>query len=122
MDAANAGGIRAALQTGAAPSVNHVYADTGGNIGWIAAGRTPIRPNWDGLLPVPGDGRYEWAGFHPRGDLPKSVNPAKGFFATANEMNLPADYPATAAQGRVRMGGAVAHHADARGAGAADQP
>ena len=23
---------------------------------------TPIRPNWDGLMPVPGDGRYEWAG------------------------------------------------------------
>ena len=24
---------------------------------------TPARPNWDGLLPVPGDGRYEWNGF-----------------------------------------------------------
>jgi penicillin amidase len=77
------------------PSVNHVYADTAGNIAWFASGRAPIRPNWDGLLPVPGDGRYEWAGFYGTADLPRSVNPQAGFFGTANEMNLPADYPAT---------------------------
>ena len=83
----------AALRHWSAPSVNHVYADAAGNIAWFAAGRTPVRRNWDGLLPVPGDGRYEWEGFHPRDDLPKSVNPAAGFVATANEMNLPDDYP-----------------------------
>ncbi len=81
------------LEGWATPSVNHVYADVAGNIAWYAAGRTPIRPNWDGLLPVPGDGRYEWQGFHPFGDLPREVNPAKGYFATANEMNLPDNYP-----------------------------
>ena len=84
----------AAIEGWSVPSVNHVYADTGGNIAWFAAGQAPIRPNWDGLLPVPGDGRYEWAGFHGTTDLPHSVNPQKGFFGTANEMNLPADYPA----------------------------
>jgi penicillin amidase len=31
---------------------------------------------------VPGDGRYEWAGF--RSDLPRELNPARGFIATAN--------------------------------------
>jgi penicillin amidase len=75
------------------PPVNHVYADSGGNIAWITAGRTPRRPNWDGLLPVPGDGRYEWDGFHAAEDLPREINPGRGFVATANEMNLPADYP-----------------------------
>ena len=49
-----------------APTENQVYADTSGNIGWVPGGLTPIRPNWDGLLPVPGDGRYEWAGFLTR--------------------------------------------------------
>ena len=44
-------------------------------------------------MPVPGDGRYEWDGFHPPEDLPRSINPANGWFATANEMNLPPDYP-----------------------------
>ncbi|HEY8572346.1 penicillin acylase family protein [Phenylobacterium sp.] len=75
-----------------APPLNLVYADTKGEVGWSAAGRTPVRPNWDGLMPVPGDGRYEWAGFVEDGGLPASRNPAKGFFATANEMNIPAGY------------------------------
>ena len=82
-----------ALKGWATPSVNHVYADRDGNIAWFAVGRSPIRPNWDGLLPVPGDGRYEWAGFHPFENLPSAVNPPRGFVATANEMNMPADYP-----------------------------
>jgi penicillin amidase len=75
-----------------APPLNLVYADTTGEVGWSAAGRTPIRPNWDGLMPVPGDGRYEWNGFMADGGLPVSHNPASGFFATANAMNLPADW------------------------------
>jgi len=79
----------AAIANWGTPSVNHLYADTGGNIAWHAAGATPIRPNWNGLLPVPGDGRFEWAGYVPASGLPKMVNPDKGFIATANEMNLP---------------------------------
>ncbi|MET0275054.1 MAG: penicillin acylase family protein [Phenylobacterium sp.] len=76
-----------------APPLNLVYADTGGTVGWAAAARAPVRPNWDGLLPVPGDGRYEWAGFQADNVLPTVKDPAQGFFGTANEMNLPAGYP-----------------------------
>ncbi|HZZ69156.1 MAG TPA: penicillin acylase family protein [Phenylobacterium sp.] len=76
------------------PPLNLVFADTTGDIGWSAAGLTPARPNWDGLLPVPGDGRYEWAGMMPESQLPALHNPPRGFVATANQMNLPADYPA----------------------------
>lgn len=53
----------------------------------------PIRPNWDGTMPVPGGGRYEWAGFHDADQLPAEANPDRGWVATANEMNLPSDYP-----------------------------
>jgi penicillin G amidase len=77
----------------AVPAVNQVYADTTGNIAWIAAGYSPIRVGWDGLLPVPGDGRFEWEGFYRAGDLPNILNPAAGFFASANEQNVPADWP-----------------------------
>ncbi|MBO0902272.1 penicillin acylase family protein [Jiella sonneratiae] len=73
------------------PSVNHVCADTAGDVAWYAAGFTPVRRNWNGLLPVPGDGRHEWAGFLAAQDLPQLVNPPEGFVATANEMNLPGD-------------------------------
>jgi penicillin amidase len=82
----------AARDTWGAPPLNLVYADVNGNIGWAPGGLTPVRPNWDGLLPVPGDGRYEWQGFLAGRDLPSVKNPEAGWFATANEMNLPAGY------------------------------
>jgi penicillin amidase len=75
-----------------APPLNLVYAGTSGDIGWSAAGITPVRPNWDGLMPVPGDGRYEWASMRPPVELPNLKNPSEGFVATANAMNLPAGY------------------------------
>jgi len=45
---------------------------------------------------VPGDGRYEWQGFWSQADLPEMYNPARGWVGSANEMNLPPDYPAEA--------------------------
>jgi penicillin G amidase len=84
----------AALNRWGAPGENMIYADEAGTIGWKAAGLTPIRPNWDGTLPVPGDGRYEWAGFYDMDDLPAEVNPDRGWIATANQMNLPPGFPA----------------------------
>ncbi len=85
--------FRAAMDEWGAPSENLVFASTAGDIGWVAAGRAPVRRNWDGLLPVPGDGRYEWQGFFAGEDLPSVYNPPQGWFASANEMNLPAGYP-----------------------------
>jgi penicillin amidase len=85
--------FKAAVNTWGAPPENLVYADVRGNIGWAASGRAPKRKNWDGLMPVPGDGRYEWAGFQGKDVLPSAFNPAAGYLATANEMNLPKGYP-----------------------------
>ncbi len=59
MRARNWDQFRAAMNRWGAPGENQVYADTSGNIGWIPGGLTVNRPNWDGLTPVPGDGRYE---------------------------------------------------------------
>jgi penicillin amidase len=79
------------------PSENLIYADVDGNIGWVAAGLTPIRKgpagkSWSGMLPVPGDGRYEWQGFLPVKDLPQAHNPARHYVATANHNILPPGY------------------------------
>ncbi|MGY4299409.1 penicillin amidase [Bradyrhizobium sp. i1.4.4] len=93
MTAKDWNGFLAAMRRWGAPSENQVYADTRGNIGWVAAGKTPRRANFDGLMPVPGDGRYEWQGFLSLDELPKAYQPKQGFLATANQMNLPADYP-----------------------------
>ncbi|MCY1340907.1 Penicillin amidase [compost metagenome] len=87
-------GHRAAMNRWGAPGENQVYADTGGNIGWIPGGLTVKRPNWDGLTPVPGDGRYEWAGYRNMDELPWAYNPAPGYIVTANENNIPPEHPA----------------------------
>jgi penicillin amidase len=76
------------------PSENMIYADVDGNIGWIASGLMPRR-RWSGLLPVPGDGGYEWSGFVPTPQLPQRYNPPSNYIATANDNILrymPADY------------------------------
>jgi penicillin G amidase len=93
LDAKTAGEFMAALDHWKVPPVNQVHADTAGHIGWRVAAAVPRRANWDGLNPVPGDGRYEWDGFYPGADLPARLDPPEGFIATANEMNLPPDYP-----------------------------
>jgi len=85
--------FRAAMNRWGAPGENQVYADTSGNIGWIPGGLTPVRPNWDGLLPVPGDGRYEWSGYRNGDELPWEFNPARGYVVTANENNIPPQHP-----------------------------
>jgi penicillin G amidase len=75
------------------PAENMVWADVHGTVGWQAVGIAPRRRNWDGLLPVPGDGRYEWDGFLPVRDLPHVANPENGFWSTANQNLVPAGYP-----------------------------
>lgn len=94
MRARNWDQFNGALNRWGAPGLNMVYADRAGNIGWHPVGLTPIRPNWDGLTPVPGDGRYEWAGYRSMDQLPTAFNPQAGFVVTSNENGIPADHPA----------------------------
>ncbi|WP_373515865.1 penicillin acylase family protein [Persicitalea sp.] len=75
------------------PGENMVWADRAGHIGWQGVGLAPIRPNWSGLVPVPGDGRFEWSGFLPIKELPHSSDPAEGFIATANNNLTSPDFP-----------------------------
>ncbi|MDA0313565.1 MAG: penicillin acylase family protein, partial [Gemmatimonadetes bacterium] len=74
------------------PGENMVWADRAGNIGWQAVGIAPIRRNWSGLVPVPGDGRYEWDGYLPIQAKPHVLNPSEGYFASANNDLIPRDY------------------------------
>jgi len=75
------------------PSENIVYADREGNIGEHSTGLAPRRTNFNGLLPVPGDGPYEWQGFLPNTALPHQFNPSEQFIATANHKMIPDDFP-----------------------------
>jgi penicillin amidase len=73
-----------------APSENLICGDVDGNISWQASALTPSRNGWSGRLPIPGTGRYEWQGF--RKDLPRELNPRRGFIVTANHNIQPRDY------------------------------
>ena len=72
------------------PSENLICGDVEGNISWQASALTPARKGWTGRLPVPGTGKYEWQGF--RKDLPRELNPSRGFIATANHNIQPKGY------------------------------
>jgi penicillin amidase len=79
-----------------APQQNVVYADVDGNIGFIAPGRVPMRKpanDLHGLAPAPGwDAKYDWAGFIPYEELPRSFNPPGGMIVTANQKIVPPGY------------------------------
>jgi penicillin amidase len=77
------------------PSVNFVYADVDGHIGYQSTARIPVRvPGHQGMVPVPGwDGRYEWQGFIPYEEMPKLLDPPSGFIVTANNKVVGDDYP-----------------------------
>lgn len=76
------------------PAQNLIYADVEGNIGYQTPGRIPIRAEGHtGLLPVDGSiDQYEWLGYIPFDDLPRVLNPEKGYIATANEAVVPPEY------------------------------
>ncbi len=71
----------------AAPTFNWVLADREGSIGYQMNGRMPSRPDGiSGLLPIPGwDKTKDWQGFVDPAELPMCLNPAEGYFGTAND-------------------------------------
>ncbi len=75
------------------PGENMIWADKSGHIAWQAVGLSPIRKNWSGLVPVAGDGRYEWGGYLPIALLPNKIDPKEGYVVTANNNMTPKDYP-----------------------------
>ena len=85
--------FRAALARFWGPPQNFVYGDRAGNIGYQAAGRVPMRRNFDGDVPLDGaSGTYEWDGYIPFEQMPSIYNPPSGIVATANQDPFPADY------------------------------
>ncbi len=103
--------FRAALATWWAPTLNVVYADDAGHIGYQAVGLIPVRAGGLQALPitpgltqaalptqavapstsqaVPG----EWTGYIPFDAMPSVLDPEGGIVATANARVSPDGYP-----------------------------
>jgi acyl-homoserine-lactone acylase len=98
--AANIDEWRAAMRLQAIPSLNYVYADEQGNIGYIYNGLFPVRKegaNWRGVLP--GDrSDLIWRRYVPFDQEPQLWNPPSGFVFNSN--NTP--FHATAPEGDLK--------------------
>jgi penicillin amidase len=71
-------------------SLNFVYADVQGNIGYQMSGLLPIRATENRTLPVNGaDARYDWSGYVARQRLPTLFNPASHMIVVANNQIIP---------------------------------
>ena len=98
------------------PSKNMIYADTDGNIGWMAAGLTPLRDRhdgWTGRLPVPGDGSYEWQGFR---DTNGAAARAQSFAQLHRHRQSQCDARGLRSTARLQLGGPGALRAFGGGA------
>jgi len=87
---------RDAMRLQAIPSLNYVYADEKGNIGYIYNGSFPVRKeglDWQGVLP---GGRSDliWRGYLPFDQEPQIWNPPSGFVFNANNTPFHATAPA----------------------------
>ncbi|AXC09743.1 Penicillin amidase [Acidisarcina polymorpha] len=90
--ASNWGEFRSILKSWWGPSLNVIYADDQGHIGYQAVGFIPMREGGLSSIPV-ASGTHEWQGFVPFEQLPSVLDPANGILATANARITPDGYP-----------------------------
>jgi acyl-homoserine-lactone acylase len=85
----------AAMRLQALPSINYVYADEKGTIGYVYNGEFPLRRDgvdWKGILP--GDrSDLIWHGYVPFDKIPQLWNPKSGFVFNSNNTPFQATAP-----------------------------
>jgi penicillin G amidase len=87
-------GFTKAVKDVQAPVLNIAYADTAGNIGFVTAGRLPIRKSGNGTTPMRGwTGEGDWTGWVPAAKLPQSLNPKSALLINANNKVVGDKYP-----------------------------
>jgi acyl-homoserine-lactone acylase len=85
----------AAMKLQALPSINYIYADEKGNIGYVYNGQFPVRKpgfDWKGILP--GDrSDLIWHSYVPFDKIPQIWNPKSGFVFNSNNTPFQATGP-----------------------------
>lgn len=91
--AKDAASFREALRPWHVPAFSVVYADVDGNIGYQATGRIPLRKHWERGYRPGWDREHQWQGLIPFEGMPATLNPSRGFIATANNRVAANDFP-----------------------------
>jgi penicillin G amidase len=74
----------AAVDLMSSPSMNIVYADVDGNIGYAMSGKLPVRSGSDGTFPGNDSTPPSWTGSIGASALPRVYNPPSGVIFSAN--------------------------------------
>ena len=86
---------KAAMRLQALPSINYIYADEKGNIGYVYNGQFPVRRegiNWKGF--IPGDrSDLIWHAYLPFDKIPQLWNPKSDFVFNSNNTPFQATAP-----------------------------
>ncbi len=94
MDRAKTGEeLRRATEPWLVPTFSVVYADVEGQIGYQCTGRIPIRKVWERGYRPGWDPAHQWAGLIPFEGMPHTVDPPRGWIATANNRVAADDFP-----------------------------
>ena len=98
MRAKDADGFARAISTWQFPSLNLVFGDKKGDVGYWLLAAIPVRSALDtqqGAAAVDGTrSEMDWQGFVPHDLLPHVINPARGWIASANHRAIGSFYPA----------------------------
>ncbi|MGD0189613.1 MAG: acylase [Rhizomicrobium sp.] len=86
---------RAAMSLQALPSINYIYADEKGNIGYVYNGEFPVRkPGFDWKHALPGDrSDLIWKTYLRFDEIPQLWNPRSGFVFNSNNTPFQATAP-----------------------------
>ncbi len=94
MKAKNMTDYFAALKGYDSPAQNFVFASNEGDIAIQVNGIFPIKEDQQGRFVQAGNtSKNAWKGFIPRDQVPKVINPERGFVASANQHSTTPDYP-----------------------------
>jgi len=89
---ATAAEVCAAFRALVTPTLNVIAADRDGQVRYQTVGRLPWRGFQPPLGVLPGDGRWEWRGTIPPGELPAWEAPPDGHVVNANNAPVAARY------------------------------
>jgi len=85
--------FRESLRPWKVPTFSLLFADTGGNIGYQAVGRIPLRNHWKRGYLEGWNPEHQWQGLTPFESMPRWSNPDRGWIATANNRPAADDFP-----------------------------